>query len=80
LGSPDNPHPLQSAFIEEQALQCGYCGNGVLMAAAALLQNNPRPSEDDVNKALDGHLCRCGIQGRMVRAILRAAQAGGSGP
>jgi len=76
LGSRENPHPLQQAFISEQALQCGYCGNGVLVAAAALLQKNPRPTEDEVRAALNGHLCRCGAQPRMLKAILRAAGSG----
>jgi nicotinate dehydrogenase subunit A len=73
LGSPQKPHPLQRAFITEQALQCGYCVPGILMSAAALLMQNARPSEADVRGALDRNLCRCGSHNRMVRAVLRAA-------
>jgi nicotinate dehydrogenase subunit A len=73
LGSADKPHPLQRAFIAEQALQCGYCVSGILISAAALLRQNPNPSEVDVRTALDRNLCRCGSHNRMVRAILRAA-------
>ena len=73
LGSPQRPHPLQRAFIAEQALQCGYCVSGVLMSGAALLMQNPNPSGEDVKAALDRNLCRCGSHNRMVRAVLRAA-------
>jgi nicotinate dehydrogenase subunit A len=73
LGSADKPHPLQRAFIAEQALQCGYCVSGILMSAAALLRRNPAPSSADVRAALDRNLCRCGSHNRMVRAVLRAA-------
>ena len=73
LGSAEHPHPLQRAFIAEQALQCGYCLSGIMMSAAALLQRNPKPSASDVKEALDRNLCRCGSHNRMVRAILRAA-------
>jgi nicotinate dehydrogenase subunit A len=73
LGDETNPHPLQRAFIAEQAMQCGYCISGILMSAAALLRQNPKPSEQEVRSALDRNLCRCGSQNRMVRAILRAA-------
>ena len=73
LGSAENPHPLQRAFIGEQALQCGYCIPGILMSAAALLKQNPRPTADDVKAALDRNLCRCGSHNRIVRAVLRAA-------
>jgi nicotinate dehydrogenase subunit A len=76
LGSPDQPDPLQSAFIAEQAMQCGYCISGVLISAAALLRRNPDPSEAEVRAALDRNLCRCGAHNRMVRAVLRAAKAG----
>jgi nicotinate dehydrogenase subunit A len=76
LGSPEQPHPLQSAFIAEQAMQCGYCISGILISAAALLRRNPDPSEAEVRAALDRHLCRCGAHNRMVRAVLRAAKAG----
>lgn len=73
LGSPQTPHPLQRAFITEQALQCGYCLSGIMMSAAALLKRNTNPTGDDVKAALDRNLCRCGSHNRMVRAILRAA-------
>ena len=73
LGNPAKPHPLQRAFIAEQALQCGYCVAGILMSAAALLKQNPKPSDAQVRGALDRNLCRCGSQNRMVRAVLRAA-------
>ncbi len=73
LGSPAHPHPLQRAFIAEQAMQCGYCTAGVLMSSAALLMQNRRPSEAQVRAALDRNLCRCGSHNRMVRAVLAAA-------
>jgi nicotinate dehydrogenase subunit A len=73
LGSEQKPHPLQRAFIAEQALQCGYCVPGILMSAAALLMRNPAPTDGDVRAALDRNLCRCGSHNRMVRAVLRAA-------
>ena len=73
LGSADDPHPLQRAFIAEQALQCGYCVPGILVSAAALLKQNPDPSREDIRAALDRNLCRCGSHNRMVRAVLRAA-------
>lgn len=74
LGTPERPHPLQSAFIAEQAMQCGYCVSGILMSAAALLRRNPDPGEAEVRAALDQNLCRCGAHNRMVRAVLRAAK------
>ena len=73
LGSAEKPHPLQRAFIAGQALQCGYCVSGILMSAAALLMQNPKPTDADVRGALDRNLCRCGSHNRMVRAVLRAA-------
>gem|GEM_PF-283302 len=73
LGTPDHPHPLQRAFIAEQAMQCGYCVPGILISAAALLKRNPSPTETEVRQALDRNLCRCGAQNRMVRAVLAAA-------
>jgi nicotinate dehydrogenase subunit A len=73
LGSTEKPHPLQRAFIAEQAMQCGYCVAGILMSAAALLKQNPKPTEAEVRTALDRNLCRCGSQNRIVRAVLRAA-------
>jgi nicotinate dehydrogenase subunit A len=77
LGSIAKPHPLQRAFLEEQAAQCGYCTNGMIMAAKELLDRNPHPSEPDVREALAGNLCRCGTHNRIIRAVLRAAQANG---
>jgi nicotinate dehydrogenase subunit A len=74
LGTPERPHPLQRAFIAEQACQCGYCLSGILMSAAALLKRNPNPSEVEVRAALDRNLCRCGAHNRIVRAVLRAAK------
>jgi nicotinate dehydrogenase subunit A len=77
LGSIDKPHVLQQAFIEEQAAQCGYCTNGMIMSAKELLDRNPRPSEPDVRAALASNLCRCGTHNRIIRAVLRAAQTNG---
>ncbi len=77
LGTIDKPHPLQSAFIQEQAAQCGYCINGMIMSAKELLDRNPKPTEQDVRAGLAGNLCRCGTHNRIVRAVLRAAQASG---
>jgi nicotinate dehydrogenase subunit A len=74
LGSIEKPHALQQAFIEEQAVQCGYCINGMIMSAKELLDRNPQPSESDVRTALAGNLCRCGTHNRIIRAVLRAAQ------
>ena len=73
LGTLEKPHALQRAFIAEQAVQCGYCINGMIMSAKALLDRNPRPSENDVRQALASNLCRCGTHNRIVRAVLRAA-------
>ena len=73
LGTADRPHPLQRAFISEQAMQCGYCVPGILVSAAALLNRNPSPTEAEIRAALDRNLCRCGSHNRMVRAVLRAA-------
>ena len=73
LGTVGQPHPLQRAFISEQAMQCGYCVSGILINAAALLKGNPSPTEAEVRAALDRNLCRCGSHNRMVRAVLRAA-------
>ena len=70
LGSPDNPHPLQTAFINEQVPQCGYCTSGMIMSTAALLSANKKPSEADIRSALDGNLCRCGSHVRVVRAVM----------
>ena len=73
LGSAERPHPLQTAFIAEQAMQCGYCIPGILISAAALLKQNPHPGDREVRAALDRNLCRCGSHNRIVRAVLRAA-------
>jgi nicotinate dehydrogenase subunit A len=75
LGTIEKPHPLQAAFIEEQAAQCGYCSDGMIMSAKALLDENPRPTEAQVKEGLAGNLCRCGAHNRIVNAVLRAAQA-----
>jgi len=76
LGGTEAVHPLQEAFLAEQAAQCGYCTSGILISAAALLARNPAPSEVEVRAALDRNLCRCGSHNRMVRAVLRAAGEG----
>ena len=75
LGTVERLHPLQRAFIEEQACQCGFCGNGMVMAAKALLDRNPSPTNQAVRQALNGHLCRCASHNRIVRAVQRAAKA-----
>ena len=85
LGTPDKPHPLQQAFLDEQAGQCGYCLSGILMSAKALLDRNPNPSRAEIVEALDKHLCRCGTHPRILRAVERAAatlrkEAGMSAP
>ena len=74
LGTLESPSRLQQAFIDEQAAQCGYCLNGMIMASQALLSRNPKPSEQDVRHALDGNLCRCGVHNRIVRAVMRASR------
>ncbi len=74
LGTIEAPSRLQQAFIDEQAAQCGYCLNGMIMASQALLSRNPKPSEQDVRHALDGNLCRCGVHNRIVRAVMRASR------
>ena len=73
LGTPDRLHPLQQAFLDEQAGQCGYCLSGMIMEAANLLARNTRPTEAEIRDALDGTLCRCGAHVRIVRAVQRAA-------
>ena len=75
LSGPGQLHPLQRAFIDEQAVQCGYCINGMIMQAAALLQTNKKPTEQDIKAALAENLCRCGTHLRIVRAIKRASDA-----
>lgn len=74
LGNTARPHPLQKAFIEEQAGQCGYCLNGMIMTAKALLDKNPNPTDGEIKQVLAGNLCRCGSHLRIVRAVKRAAQ------
>lgn len=73
LGSSDHPGPLQEAFIEEQAAQCGYCMSGMLLCAKVLLDSNPTPSDAEIRRALNGNICRCGSHLRIVRAVRRAA-------
>jgi len=73
LGSPEHPHPIQKAFIEEQAVQCGYCINGMIMQAKAFLDKKKKPTEDDIRQALANNLCRCGTHQRIIRAVHRAA-------
>ncbi len=73
LGTEAKPHPLQKAFIDEQAVQCGYCVNGMIMQAKAFLDRNPKPTEAQIREALGNNLCRCGTHLRMLRAVKRAA-------
>ncbi|WP_142848449.1 (2Fe-2S)-binding protein [Telmatospirillum sp. J64-1] len=73
-GEDGSPSPLQKAFLEEQAAQCGYCTSGMIMTATAFLRENDNPTDQEVRKAMDGNLCRCGSHNRIVRAILRAAK------
>jgi nicotinate dehydrogenase subunit A len=74
LGTPEKPHKLQKAFIEEQAVQCGYCINGMIMQAAALLAKNPKPTVPEIKQALVRNFCRCGTHTRIIKAIQRAAR------
>ncbi|MBX9739275.1 MAG: (2Fe-2S)-binding protein [Beijerinckiaceae bacterium] len=74
LGTLEKPSRLQQAFIDEQAAQCGYCLNGMIMRAQALLTARPNPTENEVRLALDGNLCRCGVHNRIVRAVMRASR------
>ena len=76
LGTPAAPHPVQQAFLDEQAAQCGYCTAGMIVSAAALLRRNPAPDRAAIDAALDRNLCRCGSHSRIVRAVQRAARAG----
>ena len=76
LGTPDAPHPLQLAFLEEQAGQCGYCLSGIIISAKALLDRNPKPSRTEIVTALDRHLCRCGTHTRIIAAVQKAALMG----
>ena len=73
LGTPDRPHPLQQAFLDEQAGQCGYCLTGILISAKALLDRNPSPSRAEIAQGLDDNICRCGSHNRILRAVERAA-------
>jgi len=73
LGSPEKPHPLQGAFIEEQAAQCGYCSNGMIMQSKELLDRSPDPREEEIRQALAANLCRCGTHNNIIRAVRRAA-------
>jgi nicotinate dehydrogenase subunit A len=75
LGTPEHPHPVQAAWIEEQVNQCAYCINGWIMTAAELLAHNPHPSETEIKDALDGLICRCGTHAAALRAVKRAAQS-----
>ena len=75
LGTPERPHPVQAAFIAEQAAQCGYCTNGMVMGVVALLKREPRPTREQAQQALAGNLCRCGSHDRVLRAVERAADA-----
>ena len=74
LGTPDAPHPLQSAFLALQSGQCGYCLSGILIGAAGLLAQNPDPTREEIARALDGHLCRCGVHNRVLDAVALAAK------
>jgi nicotinate dehydrogenase subunit A len=74
LGTAAAPHPVQQAFIDEQAAQCGYCANGMIMRAKALLDTVPKPSEGEIRLALDGNLCRCGVHQRIISAVMRASR------
>ena len=73
LGTPEHPHPLQAAYVEEQVPQCGYCINGWIMTAAAMLKDNPHPTDEQIRKALSGLKCRCGTHMAIIRAVKRAA-------
>jgi nicotinate dehydrogenase subunit A len=77
LSGPDGLHPVQQALLDEQAAQCGFCISGIVVRAAALLEDDPHPDADTVAAALDRNLCRCGVQRRIIRAVLRAADAAG---
>jgi len=77
LGSIAAPHPVQAAFIKEQVPQCGYCTSGIIISAAALLAESPKPTEDEIRRALEGNLCRCGTHVRVMRAVMAASGQGG---
>jgi len=76
IGNAENPHPVQEAWIDAQAPQCGYCQSGQILAAVALLEDNPNPSDDDINEAMSNNICRCGTYTR-IRQAIKAAAAGG---
>jgi nicotinate dehydrogenase subunit A len=76
IGSADRPHPLQHAFVKEQAAQCGYCASGIIMTAKALLDRNPAPTDGEIREALVGNLCRCGTHTRILKAIRTVVQGG----
>ena len=75
LGTPDNLHPLQQAWVEHSVPQCGYCQSGQLMSASALLQKNPNPTDDDIDVAMNGNICRCGTYSKIKSAIKSGAEA-----
>jgi nicotinate dehydrogenase subunit A len=75
LGNPEHPHPLQQAFVDEQAGQCGYCLSGIIVSAKALLERNPSPTRAEIAEALDSNICRCGSHNRILRAVEKAAAA-----
>jgi nicotinate dehydrogenase subunit A len=75
IGTPEHPHPVQQAFVDEQALQCGYCANGWLLSAVALLDRNPSPTDTQIHQSFDGLICRCGSHASMLAAVRRAADA-----
>jgi nicotinate dehydrogenase subunit A len=79
IGTPQVPSAVQAAFVAEQAAQCGYCTNGMVMAATALLKSNPQPTLEQVKSSLAGNLCRCGTHTRILNAVMRAAKAQGGG-
>jgi nicotinate dehydrogenase subunit A len=79
IGTPQGPSAVQAAFVTEQAAQCGYCTNGMIMAATALLKSNPQPTLEQVKSSLAGNLCRCGTHTRILSAVMRAAKAQGGG-
>jgi len=76
LGTPERLHPVQQAFVDEEAAQCGFCIPGMVIGAAALLAQNPEPSDDEIRDALAKHLCRCGTHARILKAVRRAARSG----
>lgn len=77
IGTAEKPHPVQQAFLDLQAAQCGYCSNGMIMTSVSLLEHNPHPDEAEIRRALDGNLCRCGSHLRILRAVRRAADLRG---